>query len=374
MRNLLIALILVLVITLCFFLFNKKFDHNTSPLKDFESLQTTVLSGEDIKLATDSILYRPYNFQIFDTLAIFNDNTGDAAFTVINLKTGELIKKFAFSGDKPSEFDINAICMNNAINNKSTFTLLQINPPCKIFRYSWDSLLGDRSYKPTPFYYTHNFTYSSAFLLNDSMIFGQISFSRFDDKMYGIVNTFSNKLITGIYLPRTGENLSFSYNDSIYYKWLKVVLNGKICHRPGSTFEFAFFSMDGAVVQIFDIDKDYKFSMKYEKAYYLPSFQLVKGPGYIKPEMKPDNRLGFNDIAVTEDKIYTLFNGQSANEIKNEDRRSDIVLVYDWQGKPSQRIKLDKKCGRIFIDETNPKILYALYGPMYTNIVKYRLP
>jgi len=368
-------LLTLAIISLLFFTISCK--NEKSPLDEFANVKTLDLSGNEVHLNSDTILSLPYAFRVFDSLALFTDNVGKTGCTIVNLKTGKLLKRFAFAGDKSSEFNLSAISINSAINNKSVFTVLQLNEPYKIFRYNLDSLLHNAVYKPEPFYYFKDFGYTNSFLLNDSTLFGQLSFSKFDNKMFGITNISSNKLITGIDVPKIDDkSLRNYYEDSLYYNLMKGLLDVKVRVRPGSNFEFASFSRMGAIIQIFDIDKDYNFKVKYEKAYYLPSFTIMRLPGLNKPKFLPGSKYAFMDITVTKEKIYALFNGP---DLTNFREFCDDVLVYDWGGKPLEKIKLDKKCRSISIDENNPKILYGLYGSPDGNstsihIVKYKLP
>lgn len=341
-----------------------------TPKDEFKNIKSELLVGKEIKLNSDTVLYLPYNFKVYDTLGMFNDNTGQTAVTLVNLKTGTIAKKFIFSGDKSNEFDINAISINSVVNNNSKFTVLQLNPPCKIFIYDWASVMLKSDYRPEPFYKPKKFGYRSAFLINDSTLFGEISYSKFDNKLFGIANIKSNKLITGIDLPRIDDNsLDYYYEDPEYYNLLKSLVDIKLRIRPGTTNEFAYFTLNGAMMQIFDIDRDYKFNIKYEKIYYLPSFTVIKTPQFTKAKMASDSKLGFIDVAVTRDNIYALYSGGLPGDVFCDD-----VFVYNWKGEPISRIKLDKKCRNIAIDENNPKILYGLYGDTNVHIVKYALP
>jgi len=336
-----------------------------NPETEFKNKQIYTIRSEEIKLAGDSILFKPFDFQIYDTLAVINDNTGEAGYSIINLKTGKLLKKFAFSGSGSSDFDINSVSMNASVDKKSTFSVVQVNSPCKVFVYKWDSLLTTAVYKPNPFYYPKHFGFLNTFLLNDSTLFGRISFSKFDNKMFGALNMSSNKLLTGIDAPNPGD-------DTTYSKWLKIVMDDKVKYRPGSAYEFASFSYNGATVQIFKLDQDHNFQLEFQKIYYLPLFHIIKSPNYTKPTMDPGTKSGFGSIAVTKDKIYALYNGPSLDNERN-DPASNTILVYDWTGKPVEKIKLDRHCGRIAIDENNPGLLYGLCGEMNTHIVRYKI-
>ena len=346
-----------------------------NPLEAFTDFQEVSIPGEKIRFSSDTILFKPYNFAIADTIAVFNDNTGEAGYTLINLRTGEFIKKLAFSGTDSSQFDINGLDINKLANTPSKFTITQINTPNKVVVYSWDSLLSMPGYRPKPFYYPEGFGFRNSILLNDSILFGRFFFSQFDNKMFGVVNTKANRLITGVEVPGVNDNsVSRKYEDSAYFKWMNQMLNDAFIYRPNSKYEFANFSFRGAVIQIFNVDSNYQFHMKYEKIYHLPTFHLVDNGQVLKPKVDPDlTKHGFSSIAATHDNIYALFNGPLLNGSEENESVSDLILVYDWNGKPIGKIKLDQKCRRIYIDTDNPSILYASYGDSNAELMKYKL-
>jgi len=343
-----------------------------SPLDDFAKVPDLVLKGEEIDLSGDTVLYSLGNFQVLDTLGIFNDNVGKSTYSIVNLRTGKLLKRFIYGGDGPTEFDVNSVSLNWSAYDSRVFSVLQANPPCRIVRYNLDSLLTKPDYQPAPLFYPKKFGYVNCWLLDDSTIFGQISYSQFDTKMYGITNLSSKKLLTGMDVPSSDNRSDQAYySDSLYYKVLKNLLNLKVRLRPESNFEFASFSKNGAVIQIFELDKAGSFKVNFEKVYYLPSFNIVSGGGLIKPNTNPDSKWGFNDLAVTKEKIYALFNGP---ELTNAPSETHEILVYNWRGKPGQRLKLDRNCFSIAIDAKDPHLLYGLYGNDVIHLVRYKLP
>lgn len=367
-RNTWLALIVVILsCTNC----NKS---DKSPLSDFLGKKENKISGKEIRLVSDAILFKPFDFKIYDSLAVFNDNTGEAGFTIVNLNTGSLLKKFAFSGSDSSDFNINALSMTPDISSNKDFYITQKNMPFKIVRYNWDSILDVNSYKPNPFYYSKDFVFREAFLLNDTLIFGNFLYSKFDNKAVGIVNLSSGKLMTGIdVLNITGGLSKQTHEDSSYYKYLNVIMEDHIGYRPGSRYEFATFSLGGAIIRIFNVDKYLKFKKTYEKIYYLPKFSIAQSYKYSFPDRDPDCKNGFGSIAVTRDKIYALYNGLTLDNKYENEWYSNILLVFDWNGNPLEKIILDKKCARITIDNNNEKLLYGLFGTNNTQVVKYEL-
>ncbi|MFC3560508.1 BF3164 family lipoprotein [Pedobacter jamesrossensis] len=114
-------------------------------------------------------------------------------------------------------------------------------------------------------------------------------------------------------------------------------------------------------IEIFDLVKKSKLS--------------ISGPENFEPDFKPatdsisnDYKISFtkkSKIAntggfVTEKYIYLLYAGI---EFLNVDwiGHSDVIHVFDWNGKPIERIKLDKKVKSIAVSKDD-KILYTVDG------------
>lgn len=336
-----------------------------NPLNDFSKDNEIVLVGEEIRFQSDTILFRPRKFEVYDTLAIFNDNTGEAGFSIVNLKDGRLVEKFGFAGNGESEMNINAVSMENGVaNNDSVFSITQVNSPHKIFRYNWDSLLNKSEYRPKPIFYSTKITFSNTYFLNDSILFGKFLTSNMDNKTFGVLNLYTNKLTTGIEVPGNENNKTQSEKDSLYFKYLNMRMDNRVAYRPGSFHEFACFSGKGAVIQIISVDKNYRLKKKYQKVYYLPTFNLLVGPNSKKIVAGKDSKKGFRNIAVSDKNIFALYSGPLLNDSDENFNISDIVLVYDWEGNPVNRIKLDRKVNTIAIDREN---FTHLYGMMDSN-------
>lgn len=344
-----------------------------NPLDDFTDKNEIELFAKKIVLSSDTILFRPYTFQVYDSLAIFNDNTGEAGFSIIDLKSGELIKRFGFSGSEESELDINAISMENGtVNYDAVFSITQRNPPYKIFRYQWDSLITLLNYKPKPLFYPQGFGFSHSFFLNDSTVFGKFSFSKYDDRTFGLINLSTNKLSTGVEVPGKESKKYYSEKDSLYFKYLNSRMDNRVAYRPGSLYEFASFSLKGAVIQLIKVDSDHQIEKKFQKVYYLPTFNILKGPDYTKVVAGNNSKKGFNSIAANKEDIFALYNGPLSNDSEENFDNSDIILVFDWEGNPKYRIKLNKKVQSIAIDRVGLRYLYGVTDSL--QILKFTLP
>ncbi len=281
---------------------------------------------------------------------------------MVNLNDGRLLRTFGFAGNEESEMNINAISMDNGVASyDSVFSITQANTPYKIFRYNWDSLLNIPVYKPKPIYNSTQIPFVNAYFLNDSIVFGRFLTSKFDNNTCGILNLYTNKLISGIEVPGNENYEHQSEKDSLYFKYLNIRMNNRMAYRPGSFYEFACFSGKGAVIQIINVDKNYHLKKKYQKVYYLPTFNLtVKSSGRKKIVAGKDSKKGFPSIGVSSTNIFALYSGPLLNDSEENFDMSDIVLVYDWDGNPVDQIKLDRKVVSIAVNKKKPSYLYGM--------------
>lgn len=345
------------------------------PLDEFKNLKEYTLKGNPVLLAGDSVLYDPRDFRIFDTVAICYDDVGTAGFSAIGLKSGKLLRRFAFPGNGPSEFNLNALSLSQPMDDTAAFVISQWNAPNRLYKYRLDSLLKSSTYKPDYFYqFPHGLEYRMAILENDSVLVGKLGGRSIDKNFFGIFHLKSNKLITGVSIPVIADDRHSKYYDSAYLDWTHWTLGGTVEFRPGGSHEIAYFSTKGAFFQIFKTREGNGFDLIKQQLFYLPTFTLVSQGNrqFAKPDRECRN--GYNNIAVTKDRIYALYNGRPAASKGDGDLSANTVLVYDWDGNAVERLHLPVDCYKISIDASRPHDLYALRSFDSIGITRYSLP
>lgn len=70
-----------------------------------------------------------------------------------------------------------------------------------------------------------------------------------------------------------------------------------------------------------------------------------------------ENRMGYWDIDVTEEYIYTLYSGRERTDPNQS--TGNKVFVFDWEGNPIKQLNLDVEVSRIAVDQNN-ETLYAV--------------
>ena len=345
---------------------------STNPLDQFSVQREVHIEGIDIPLENDSVLYDPRTIDIHDSIAILYDNVGTTGYTMVNLKNGKLLKRFAYSGDKSTQFNINALNVTFSDDHQSIL-IYQANPPARLFRYSIDSLMKLKDYQPEFMYEVPKQLYFDNLLaLSDSLLIGKLGMISLDSKLFGLLDIKTNKMTTGILLPKLND-VDDNYYSKDVLPWTRSTLDGKTMLRPGRPNEVAYFSSKGGFAQILNISKGSHFNSAYQMLSYLPSFEVLKTNDMVSTKLSADCLFGYNDVAVTSDEIFVLYNGKNATDEGTDNLSSNILLVYDWHGKPLRRYKLDKDCYKIAIDPGHPKILYTLQAFKNIKIRTYKL-
>lgn len=106
---------------------------------------------------------------------------------------------------------------------------------------------------------------------------------------------------------------------------------------------------------------------------WVSSWYVDYGNNTFKSKLTKECKYGFNSIAVTSDKIYALYNGNFTETDDINALSSSTIFVYDWNGAPLQKIKLDRACYQIAIDPLQPNLLFALNSFKNIGITKYKL-
>jgi hypothetical protein len=365
-----VCLFFVLGIVTC----NTSIQKPTDPFKD---LNTIYLQDEQVIVQyNDSIMGDPRSLLLQDSLAFCYDNLGETGYSLFNLKSGNLIKRFAYSGNQDHQFNINALSMSPIAGMNRKVLLFQENPPFRLFRYDIDSLRRIKNYEP-PYIYQlpDNIFFDNLLMLNDSILVGKMGLSDFDHNFFAIFNRYRGKLITGVPLPNSTQRKYQKYYHKNVYSWTRATFGGDLKARPGNPRQFAYFSSKGAYIQLFNIDKNQTFKSIYQHLYYPPLFQVYRQSNQITyPVLLKDCLSGFNNITVTKDKIYALYNGKSAYDNDTQNLLADQILVYSWTGQPIERIQLNQPCYKIEIDPSDEKVLFCLRTFIEPSIVRYALP
>lgn len=126
----------------------------------------------------------------------------------------------------------------------------------------------------------------------------------------------------------------------------------------------------GDILEVYDLKKGTRRTVR--GALGEPTFQSTRDGFAV-----PTGIMGFSDVQVTDNYIYTVFHGRSFKEIaKDPDNTLDggeYIQVYDLEGNPVCRFLLDHAIYGIHVNEEE-RIIWATDVNTEEQIVKYRIP
>lgn len=339
------------------------------PTDAFKNLTTKYCKGEEIRLASDTTLINPLDIQIFDSLAICSDLAQSTGFSIVNLKNGNLVRRFAFGGNGPGEMNLLAVNFGRT-NSSKYITVYEQNSPHRMFKYSIDSLIRKRIYKPKEYCcMPREASFNYPLLINDSIIIGTVENKI--NYLLGFLNIRDHHFLQ--YNPIISVKGDQHYLNKDMINWTLGRLHGKIVAKPHGNM-IAYFSLKGAIMDISTINfAEAKINRSVYNNFYMPEFKIIGGKDWSKAELMRNCKYGFNDVTCTDNKIYALFNGKLASTNEITDLFSNVILVYDWSGCPCETIILDESCYAISIDPDNPDYLYALRSFDKIGIRRYKL-
>ena len=85
-----------------------------------------------------------------------------------------------------------------------------------------------------------------------------------------------------------------------------------------------------------------------------------------------DNRLGFADVAVSQERVYALYSGRTINDFGNDASLGDILLVFDWEGNLLRSYRLDASVANIAYDPEE-NALYGLISGFEDKLIRLNL-
>lgn len=106
---------------------------------------------------------------------------------------------------------------------------------------------------------------------------------------------------------------------------------------------------------------------------FLPVFEVRQREAGVSMAIGGDLRVGYVDLASTDDRIYALFSGQLAADAGSTSFYGREVHVFDWSGHLLHRLRLDDPAFTIAVDPGGTR-LYAIRHDPAPAIVRYEIP
>ncbi len=107
------------------------------------------------------------------------------------------------------------------------------------------------------------------------------------------------------------------------------------------------------------------------RCFHYPKVRVIDKEDEVDVAYYQDNVFGFQDVAVSNDRIYVLYSGKTYREAQQNVSQCQTLLVFDWEGNLLSSVRLDIPVYKISFD-TVENMLYGLKGT-YGDIELMRL-
>lgn len=290
------------------------------------------------------------NIESNDSLLVLTDYYDGYIFTLFDVRNGKYKGRFGAIGQGPKELltGCDGILINNQLELFLEDTGFTAN-------YNVDSLFKDisTSYHDKHYYKIPEGLFSKVLPLENKGLYlgAGVCKNSFQFCLFDTTNTILDC-----------RNKIYDANNFQMNKYHKFLSNQGVLKKKPNDNRFVYALYNSSRLDFISVSSDLK--IKSLKSYHLknPEYDLWDGGGLNHVFPNRYSIIGYLDISVTKDYVYTLFS--SENLINQDDvqnpRCSQDILVYDWEGQPIKKIELPYKIFHFSINE-NLQEIYGTY-------------
>lgn len=313
--------------------------------EDFETTQ--MLKG--ITIEFDSLVMKPNQLQVYDTLLITCSLGNDTFFDIFNLKTKQKIGKCISAGQGPTN-----MTMPWFVANEKHITIFDMGTSL-ISKFTIDEFITNP--EPVSFQQTklNEQVYGEVALLDDEIIG---SLYRPEYPLYLFDKTGKQSKGFGAYpicdISYTNVELTDAYRSIITTNQVDKVA---ICHFWTDLIDI--YNKEGILEKWI-----------HGPEHFLAHFKEFKNGDIITTQaQKGTYRDAFYSPVCVGDSFFVLYNGKSLEE-EGYNLLAKQIFVFGWDGTPLQIFQLDQGVSRIAVDKKNKKIYGISDDPEY-HIVEF---
>lgn len=345
--HIIILHILSILLITCSCSQKSQYQHAVSINKnDFKLRQT--LKGKTVEF--DSILMKPNQLQIYDTLLITCNLGSDAFFDIFNLKTKKKIGKRISAGQGPME-----MLFPWLIANDKNITIFDMGTSV-ISQFTIDEFITNPIPIPFKRIKLNEQVYGEVSLLGDEII-GSLYRAEYPLSVFDETGKQSKEF--GSYpicdITYTNIEIRDAYRSIITTNQIDKVA---VCHFWTDLIDI--YNKNGVL----------------EKRIHGPEHFLAHFKEYTDGNIitsraeKGTYRDAFYSPTSVGDSFFVLYNGKFVDE-KDYNLLATQIFVFGWDGTPEQYFQLDQGVSRIIVDKNNKKIYGISDDPEY-HIVEFK--
>lgn len=286
--------------------------------------------------------------QCNDSILIAIDYYLGKSFSLFNLKNGECLGRFGTIGQGPGEIPLG--CYGNIENN---FFYISYHHIGLIGKYNLDSLQININSEPTILtnYKIPESQLSRIIPVNDSVYLGAGAYK----SQYQFV--LFNK--TDEVLDYKSEVFDFK-KEGIHAFHIGLANQGTFKKHPQKN-KFVFSLNMSSNLDFIEVSND-TISIINSIKLGAPKFDPMNDGKFYRVMPKDDNIIGYIDIAAGDEYVYALYTDKKiiSENGEGEAFRSDLILLFDWNGQPIKKLKLTREAYYITVNERLGKLYAAV--------------
>ena len=314
------------------------------------------LKGKEINI--DNEIGDPTKLFIDDSIMIILDYYKEYNLCIINIDSGNIVKRFGKKGNGPNEMQhATSISFNKEHNNIEVFDTSNR----KLFYYNIDSLLGNKLYSPkVEDFRTLKFTpyHLKSFYKKTYISTGD--FENFRFKMLTLNKTVSN---FGEYPELSDEKIPKSIYSLVFQG--NFLVNTDIRSIVSCSYKFP-------LIEFYSVKENDQIILEDQYFECEPKVEVMLTENFQSVSSMPNNKYGFLDLYGTSKYIYALYSGRMTRNYKEKVYASDKVLVFDWLGHKVIKFNIDRDINCLAVSEDD-QYLYGFDLSHNISLLEYKL-
>ncbi|GHT13607.1 hypothetical protein FACS189426_18740 [Bacteroidia bacterium] len=306
-----------------------------------------------------NVLIEPQEIVIHNNLMVVAHVRDDKLFSLVNLNEKKVIKSWGDRGQGPYDF-VGFLDMYENYDNSG----INIWDPSlkRLNFFSFDRISNQENPLPQNLFHDLNnpnmltMLYPNILQLDKSRY---LALGNSEDKRFTLLNIESDVMI------KTGDFPSSDHNKDLHPIIRNQPYNGKIRFNKRQQ-KIAYISYESEMFEIFQV-ADSGLTLVYGNYTTIPKYELSTKKGGTVTERIGNGNGRCIALTTSDEKIFILYQDYPKNADKKDidlalSQEANIILEFDWNGKPIRQYHLDCMVNLVFYDKDGNK-LYASQSP-----------
>lgn len=336
-----LSLAILLFLSLC--ILESCNGNKTSSISDLFTVSETLRNSGECNINEDSLAVIEGIVCDANNLIVYDFHSG-SCYTLFDNASGEYITRFGTIGLGPTDIPSPSL----GYLSRECFSVFNDQPRI-IMQYNLDSLRShsiNSSVSCLAKYDIPDAQFSRIITINDSLFIGAgVYESRYQ---YVLFDKHNRVLSYGIDI--------YNSSDETFNVYTKFLSNQGVFVMHPHKNQFAYSLNFSSNMDFFQVENN-KIHLIKSLRLGNPSYRSVVESNMFSADLTKETIIGYLDISATSNYVYALYSGQKAYE---DGRKSNVVLVFDWEGNPVKKYILDTEAYYITVDELRDRLFAAV--------------